>query len=110
MPIHHWFTRETKPAISPFTSLHGGADRLVRLFLDRLGQLANLVSILLVCRRHMWRQKMTECVDRQMHFRAFFPLGAVVSGAIAALGGRLQRTAVEDRRRRIEIAAAEHPQ
>jgi hypothetical protein len=42
-------------------------------------------------------QQVPECVDRHVHLRALHPLVAVVAGPAAALDGRPEHAAVEDR-------------
>jgi hypothetical protein len=55
-----------------------------------------MLPILLVGRTHMQREQVAQRVDGELHLRATLTLGTVVTSALAALGRRLERSAVED--------------
>ena len=63
----------------------------------------DLRSLLLVGGRRHQRQHMPQRVDSEMGLRAAFFLMAVEPGASAAFESRLQRSAVQNGRRRLSV-------
>jgi hypothetical protein len=89
----------------------GQLDQLAGHVLHGFGQHRDLRPILLIGRCDVKGQKGAHRVHRRVDLRALATLVPVVAGARAALGGRLDRAAVEDGGRRLGIPAlskAEH--
>ena len=61
--------------------------------LNRLRQMPNLATILLVSRRHQQSQQMSQGVYRHVCLSAFTPLGTIVTSMIAAFRAGLQGAA-----------------
>ena len=85
----------------------GELDRRAGGVLEGGGELPDLGPVLLVRRRDVRRQQVAEGIDRGVQLGALGPLGAVVTGAVAALRGGAQRAAVEDHRRGPRLAPGE---
>jgi hypothetical protein len=86
----------------------GELDRLAGGLLHYLAQHLHLGALLLVGRRDVYRQQVSERVDRQVHLAAFPALVAVVAGACPALAARLQGAAIEHHRARLALTAQGH--
>lgn len=79
----------------------GDFDRITRHFLDLLGQFANLSAFLFIGRGNIQRQQMAQSIHGDMSFAALFAFMPIVAGPLTAFWGRLQRSAIENRRRRL---------
>jgi hypothetical protein len=88
----------------------GQLDRLAGHGLHTGGQRFHLRPILLVGRGDHQGQQMAQGIDRRVHLGAALALGPVVAGAVAALGRRLERAAVQDHRARVQPTAFAQPQ
>ncbi|MGF6472769.1 hypothetical protein QFZ89_008020 [Paraburkholderia youngii] len=78
--------------------------------LDLTRQFSNLRALLLVGRRHMHREQLSQRVHRHMYLAAFLAFVSVVACACAAFAGRLQRTAIEDDRAGLTTAVLGDPE
>jgi site-specific DNA recombinase len=88
----------------------GQRDRLAGDLLDGLGQLGDLLSVLLIGRRDVQGQQVPEGVHGQVDLRAVPLLRPVVPGPPAALRGALERPTIEDDGTRRRITPAHQAQ
>src|SRR5215217_3367614 len=72
----------------------GQLDVLPGRFLYLLGELLELLSVVLVGRSDAQSEQVSQSVNRSMHFRALLVLVSIVAAPRAALGGRPQRARV----------------
>ena len=89
-----------------------GGDRAVLVpchFLNGGSQLAHRSAILFVGRSHVQSQQMDQRIDRQMHFSAFAPLGAIIALSMPTFRTRLQCATVKHGRRGLFSASVRQP-
>src|ERR671921_2231508 len=79
-------------------------------FLYLLGELLELLSVVLVGRAHAHSEQVSQSVHRSMHLRALLVLVSVVAAPRAALGGRPQRARVHYGRLRLRSPLLRKPQ
>src|SRR6266516_1484943 len=83
----------------------GQFDMLSGHVLHRCGQLAHLIAILFVSRRHVQGQQRSQRIHRQMDLAATASFGSVVARSMAAFGTRLQRATIKNGRRGLRSCA-----
>src|SRR5215217_7517656 len=88
----------------------GQLDVLSRRFLYLLGELLELLSVVLVGRSDAHSEQVSQSVHRRMHLRALLVFVSVVATPRAALGGRPQRARVHYGRRRLRSPLLRKPQ
>src|SRR5215217_2058761 len=88
----------------------GQLDVLPGRFLYLLGELLELLSVVLVGRSDAQSDQVSQSVNRIMHFRALLVLVSIVAAPRAALGGRPQRARVHYGRPRLRSPLLRKPQ
>src|SRR5215216_2050168 len=88
----------------------GQLDVLPGRFLYLLGELLELLSVVLVGRSDAHSEQVSQSVHRRMHLRALLVLMSVVAAPRAALGGRPQSERVHYGRRRLRSPLLRKPQ